>query len=281
MQNQMQRSKFTRDPNLIMNNNVAPPNMVMSGGSSMVQSPSSVSSMPTPRGMQLMDQLHQLLTNGTATSSSTDNGTTSTVAYPNFPETIGTLATSRNSSGSSNYLPLSQGSLMSNGNRYELKERINLPGVDDGARGPEFCAALQLAAARQLLLQAAASATAAGVTCFSQSLTDSTLNLDRVVSLLQKSIGIEVYCFVLQMSIYCPSFLQGRRSQMKAFLSLTSSANSQSSAPCIPTCSICLDKLVSTIVFPCRHFFCETCAPKIDKCGLCREIIEDRHRVYF
>ncbi|KAI9565727.1 hypothetical protein GHT06_009519 [Daphnia sinensis] len=82
------------------------------------------------------------------------------------------------------------------------------------------------------------------------------------------------------MNAPCPSFL-GKQTQMKAVLPLTPPADSQSPAPRIPTCSICLDQLVSTIVFPCRHFYCENCAQKIKKCGFCREVIETRHRVYF
>lgn len=61
----------------------------------------------------------------------------------------------------------------------------SLPEISDTANPPAsepaFSAALQLAAARQLIVQAAASAAAAGATSFGQKLKDQTHSLDHVV----------------------------------------------------------------------------------------------------
>lgn len=64
--------------------------------------------------------------------------------------------------------------------------RQNVKSNDSADRGPAFSAALQVTAARQLLVQAAASAAAAGATAFSQSLTEKTQNLERLVNIIFK-----------------------------------------------------------------------------------------------
>ncbi|EFX76353.1 hypothetical protein DAPPUDRAFT_306240 [Daphnia pulex] len=208
--------------------------------------------------MQNQDNSQQpnISSQGEMTSSSNFAG------YPTHTET-GRMDTSswnnnQPSSSSSTYLPLEISSA-----GQDVINKGGLSRMANSATEPGVTAILQLAAARQLIVQASASAAAAGANSLSQTLNDRTLSLDRV------------------MTAHCPSFLHGGRMQMKALLSLTSSANSQLSAPRIPTCSICLDKLVATILLPCGHFFCETCALKIEKCGLCRELIANKHRVYF
>lgn len=54
----------------------------------------------------------------------------------------------------------------------------------------------------------------------------------------------------------------------------TNDSDDKSPSPRIPTCSICLDRLIETIIFPCRHFFCGICSLTITKCGFCRETIQ-------
>ena len=54
----------------------------------------------------------------------------------------------------------------------------------------------------------------------------------------------------------------------------TIDSDDKSPSPRIPTCSICLDRLIETIIFPCRHFFCGICSLTITKCGFCRQTIQ-------
>ena len=54
----------------------------------------------------------------------------------------------------------------------------------------------------------------------------------------------------------------------------TIDSDDKSPSPRIPTCSICLDSLIETIIFPCRHFFCGICSLTITKCGFCRQTIQ-------
>lgn len=62
---------------------------------------------------------------------------------------------------------------------------------------------------------------------------------------------------------------------------VSDTVDDKSATPRLPTCSICLDRLIETIIFPCRHFFCGSCSLTINKCGFCRETIQSRHRVFF
>jgi predicted RNase H-like nuclease len=47
------------------------------------------------------------------------------------------------------------------------------------------------------------------------------------------------------------------------------------------TCKICMEKESSIVFIPCGHVVsCETCAPHIRKCAICRKLIEGRVKTY-
>jgi hypothetical protein len=49
-----------------------------------------------------------------------------------------------------------------------------------------------------------------------------------------------------------------------------------------PTCPICINDSVGTVISPCGHTFCPTCAKKmVMECGICRGKIRDRIKLYF
>lgn len=82
-----------------------------------------------------------------------------------------------------NFCSVTQQNMMTGGTVTIVAQ--SLPEISDTANPPAsepaFSAALQLAAARQLIVQAAASAAAAGATSFGQKLKDQTHSLDHVV----------------------------------------------------------------------------------------------------
>jgi hypothetical protein len=128
--------------------------------------------------MQNQDNSQQpnISSQGEMTSSSNFAG------YPTHTET-GRLDTSswnnnQPSSSSSTYLPLEISSAGQDVNKG------GLPGMANSATEPGVTAILQLAAARQLIVQASASAAAAGAKSLSKTLNDRTLSLDRVVKKL-------------------------------------------------------------------------------------------------
>lgn len=129
--------------------------------------------------MQNQDNSQQpnISSQGEMTSSSSFAG------YPTHTET-GRLDTSswnnnQPSSSSSTYLPLEISSA-----GQDVINKGGLPGMANSATEPGVTAILQLAAARQLIVQASASAAAAGANSLSQTLNDRTLSLDRVVKKL-------------------------------------------------------------------------------------------------
>lgn len=47
------------------------------------------------------------------------------------------------------------------------------------------------------------------------------------------------------------------------------------------TCKICLDKEVNTVFLPCGHLVCcNECAPEMDKCPVCRQLIRGTVRIF-
>jgi hypothetical protein len=55
--------------------------------------------------------------------------------------------------------------------------------------------------------------------------------------------------------------------------------------PLIPKCSICMEKLVNTILLPCSHIcLCQSCAGQVEdsdnSCPLCRAEIDTVSKVY-
>ena len=47
------------------------------------------------------------------------------------------------------------------------------------------------------------------------------------------------------------------------------------------TCKICLVNDTDIVLLPCGHFFCCTsCSTLLEKCGVCREVIQQRAKVY-
>lgn len=129
--------------------------------------------------MQNQDNSQQpnISSQGEMTSSSNFAG------YPTHTET-GRLDTSswnnnQPSSSSSTYLPLEISSA-----GQDVINKGGLSGMANSATEPGVTAIFQLAAARQLIVQASASAAAAGAKSLSKTLNDRTLSLDRVVKKL-------------------------------------------------------------------------------------------------
>lgn len=53
-------------------------------------------------------------------------------------------------------------------------------------------------------------------------------------------------------------------------------------AASVPTCTICMNKEVTTVVTPCGHTYCEDCSKtQLTACYICRVQIRDRVRMYF
>jgi hypothetical protein len=47
------------------------------------------------------------------------------------------------------------------------------------------------------------------------------------------------------------------------------------------TCKICMDNASNMVFIPCGHMIsCETCAPHIRKCAICRKLIEGRVKAF-
>ncbi len=111
------------------------------------------------------------------------NSSSTYAGYPTHAETGRLAASSWNnnqpSSSSSTYLPLE----ISSAGQDVINKGV-LSGRANSASEPGVTAILQLAAARQLMVQASASAAAAGAKSLSQTLNDRTLSLDRVVKKL-------------------------------------------------------------------------------------------------
>lgn len=54
----------------------------------------------------------------------------------------------------------------------------------------------------------------------------------------------------------------------------------QPPAPALNICTICLDRPVRKVMIPCGHTFCDACAEEIDRCGLCREEIDNKFFIF-
>ena len=46
------------------------------------------------------------------------------------------------------------------------------------------------------------------------------------------------------------------------------------------SCCVCLDEPPETVLIPCGHFLCQSCAPNFQTCPICRSPVGSRHRTF-
>ncbi len=45
-------------------------------------------------------------------------------------------------------------------------------------------------------------------------------------------------------------------------------------------CKICFDNIVDIIVTPCGHCYCQKCSLNMNKCYICQQEINNKHKIY-